>query len=59
MQTRAEYKNGKYVLNGNKIWISNSPIADVFIVWAKSKAHNDKIKGFVLERGMKGLSTPE
>jgi alkylation response protein AidB-like acyl-CoA dehydrogenase len=46
-------------LTGAKMWISNSPIADVFVVWAKSEAHGGKIKGFVLEKGMKGLSAPK
>tara|TARA_B100000795_G_C22640882_1_gene376423 strand:- start:102 stop:785 length:684 start_codon:yes stop_codon:yes gene_type:complete len=41
------------------MWISNAPIADVFIVWAKSEAHGDKIRGFILEKGMQGLSTPK
>ena len=47
------------MLNGAKMWISNAPIADVFVVWAKSDAHDGKIKGFVLEKGMKGLSAPK
>jgi glutaryl-CoA dehydrogenase len=47
------------VLNGAKMWISNAPIADVFVVWAKSEAHGGKIRGFVLEKGMKGLSAPK
>ena len=47
------------MLNGTKMWISNAPIADVFIVWAKSEAHDGKIRGFVLEKGMKGLSAPK
>lgn len=51
-------KNG-YRLHGAKTWISNSPIADVFVVWAKSDAHNGAIRGFVLEKGMKGLSAPK
>ncbi|MDQ7080780.1 MAG: acyl-CoA dehydrogenase [Paracoccaceae bacterium] len=59
MQTRAEKVQGGYVLRGNKMWISNSPIADVFVVWAKSEAHGGKIRGFILEKGMKGLSTPK
>src|SRR5699024_1609350 len=45
--------------NGTKTWISNSPMADVFVVWAKSDAHDGKIRGFVLEKGMKGLSAPK
>ncbi|MEM7243290.1 MAG: acyl-CoA dehydrogenase [Pseudomonadota bacterium] len=59
MKTRATKTDGGYVLNGSKMWISNSPIADVFVVWAKSDAHDGKIKGFVLEKGAKGLSTPK
>jgi glutaryl-CoA dehydrogenase len=47
------------VLNGSKMWISNAPIADVFVVWAKSEAHGGEIRGFVLEKGMKGLSAPK
>lgn len=59
MKTRAEKVEGGYILKGNKMWISNSPIADVFVIWAKSEAHGGKIRGFVLEKGMKGLSTPK
>ena len=59
MKTRATKTEGGYVLNGSKMWISNSPIADVFVVWAKSDAHEGKIRGFVLEKGMKGLSAPK
>ena len=59
MKTTATKTDGGYVLNGAKMWISNSPIADVFVVWAKSEAHGGKIKGFVLEKGMKGLSAPK
>ena len=59
MKTVARKTANGYVLNGAKMWISNSPIADVFVVWAKSEAHGGKIKGFVLDRGMKGLSTPK
>ena len=58
MKTTAKEVDGGYVLNGSKMWISNSPIADVFVVWAKSEAHGGTIKGFILERGMKGLSAP-
>ncbi|XP_064626145.1 glutaryl-CoA dehydrogenase, mitochondrial-like [Lineus longissimus] len=60
METRAKYNssNKTYMLNGSKSWITNSPIADVFIVWAKSDADNNRIRGFILERGMKGLSSP-
>jgi glutaryl-CoA dehydrogenase len=59
MKTRAEKIDGGYRLTGSKMWISNSPIADVFVVWAKSDAHEGKIKGFILEKGMKGLSAPK
>ncbi|WP_265499782.1 acyl-CoA dehydrogenase [Paracoccus beibuensis] len=59
MKTRAVKTDGGYRLNGSKMWISNSPIADVFVVWAKSDAHDGKIRGFVLEKGMKGLSAPK
>jgi glutaryl-CoA dehydrogenase len=59
MRTRARKVDGGYVLNGSKMWITNSPIADVFVVWAKSDAHDGKIRGFVLEKGMKGLSAPK
>ena len=58
MKTVAKKTDGGYVLSGSKMWISNSPIADVFVVWAKSDAHGGKIRGFVLDRGMKGLSAP-
>ncbi len=56
MVTRAEKTADGYRLNGAKTWITNAPIADVFVVWAKSEADDDAIRGFVLERGMKGLS---
>ncbi|MEC8582605.1 MAG: acyl-CoA dehydrogenase family protein, partial [Pseudomonadota bacterium] len=59
MKTRAVKTEGGYVLNGSKMWISNSPIADVFVVWAKSEAHGGKVRGFILEKGMKGLSAPK
>jgi glutaryl-CoA dehydrogenase len=59
MRTRAEKTAGGYRLTGSKTWISNAPIADVFVVWAKSAAHGDEIRGFVLEKGMKGLSAPK
>ena len=59
LKTTAKKVDGGYVLNGSKMWISNAPIADVFVVWAKSDAHGGKIKGFVLEKGMKGLSAPK
>ena len=57
--TRAEKTKGGYRLSGSKTWISNAPIADVFVVWAKSRAHGDEIRGFILEKGMKGLSAPK
>jgi glutaryl-CoA dehydrogenase len=59
MRTRAQKVEGGYVLSGSKMWITNSPIADVFVVWAKSDAHDGKIRGFLLEKGMKGLSAPK
>jgi len=59
MKTTAKKVDGGYVLNGSKMWISNAPIADVFVVWAKSEAHGGKIKGFVLEKGAKGLTAPK
>jgi glutaryl-CoA dehydrogenase len=59
MKTRATKVQGGYVLNGAKMWISNAPIADVFVVWAKSEAHGGKIRGFVLDKGMRGLSAPK
>ncbi|WP_315764990.1 acyl-CoA dehydrogenase [Sphingomonas sp. Y38-1Y] len=59
MRTRAKPVEGGYILSGAKTWISNSPIADVFVVWAKSDAHGGAIRGFVLEKGMKGLSAPK
>jgi glutaryl-CoA dehydrogenase len=59
MKTTAKKTANGYVLNGAKMWISNAPIADVFVVWAKSEAHGGKIKGFVLDKGMKGLSAPK
>lgn len=59
MRTRAEKTADGYRLTGSKMWITNAPIADVFVVWAKSDAHGGGIKGFVLERGMAGLSTPK
>ncbi|MFP4274965.1 MAG: acyl-CoA dehydrogenase [Paracoccaceae bacterium] len=59
MKTRAVKTANGYKLTGSKMWISNSPIADVFVVWAKSDAHDGKIRGFVLEKGMKGLSAPK
>lgn len=59
MKTRAVKTEGGYRLTGSKMWISNAPIADVFVVWAKSDAHGGKIRGFVLEKGTKGLSAPK
>ncbi|MDE0852228.1 acyl-CoA dehydrogenase [Yoonia sp.] len=59
MITRAKPVDGGYLLSGAKNWITNSPIADVFIVWAKSDSHAAEIKGFILEKGMKGLSAPK
>jgi glutaryl-CoA dehydrogenase len=58
IRTRAEKTASGYRLIGTKTWISNSPIADVFIVWAKSQADGGKIRGFVIEKGTPGLSTP-
>ncbi len=57
MRTRAQAVDGGFVLNGSKTWITNSPIADVFVVWAKDDAGD--IRGFILEKGMKGLSAPK
>ncbi|HEX2842888.1 acyl-CoA dehydrogenase [Hyphomicrobium sp.] len=59
MTARAEKVDGGYRLTGTKTWISNAPIADVFIVWAKSEAHGGRVRGFVLEKGMPGLSAPK
>ncbi|MXN64682.1 acyl-CoA dehydrogenase [Stappia sp. GBMRC 2046] len=59
MRTRAEKIDGGYRIKGSKMWISNSPIADVFVVWAKSDAHDGAIRGFVLEKDMRGLSAPK
>ena len=59
MQTHAKRVPGGFQLSGSKTWITNSPIADVFVVWAKSDAHDGRIKGFILERGMKGLEAPK
>ncbi|MEC9483256.1 MAG: acyl-CoA dehydrogenase [Halomonas sp.] len=58
MRTRARKVEGGYRLSGQKMWITNSPIADLAVVWAKSDAHDDKIKGFIVERGTQGFSTP-
>ncbi len=59
MKTRAEKTATGYRLTGSKMWISNAPIADVFVIWAKSEAHGGKIRGFVLEKGLDGLSAPK
>ena len=59
MKTTATKVQGGYSLSGSKMWISNSPIADVFVVWAKSKEHGDAIKGFILEKEMNGLTAPK
>lgn len=59
MKTRAKKIDGGYRLSGSKTWISNAPVADIFIVWAKSEAHGGAIRGFVLEKGMTGLSAPK
>ena len=59
MKSRAVKTADGYRLTGTKMWISNSPIADVFVVWARSEAHGGKIRGFVLDKGMAGLSAPK
>jgi glutaryl-CoA dehydrogenase len=59
MRTRAEPIPGGYRLNGAKMWITNSPIADLAVVWAKSAAHGNAIRGFVVERGTTGFATPK
>ena len=59
MTTRARKTDGGYLLSGSKTWISNAPIADVFVVWAKSDAHGGAIRGFILQKGAKGLSAPK
>ena len=59
MRTRATKTANGYKLSGSKMWITNSPIADVFVVWAKSDEHGGAIRGFVLEKGMKGLTAPK
>ena len=59
MRTRATKIDGGYRISGAKTWISNAPLADVFVVWAKSDAHNGAIRGFVLEKDMDGLSAPK
>ncbi|BAE52035.1 acyl-CoA dehydrogenase [Paramagnetospirillum magneticum] len=59
MRTRAKKVDGGYLLTGSKMWITNSPISDIAIVWAKSDAHEGKIKGFIVEKGIKGFTTPK
>ncbi|WLD58874.1 acyl-CoA dehydrogenase [Salinispirillum sp. LH 10-3-1] len=59
METRAKKVDGGYLLTGAKMWITNSPIADLAVVWAKSDSHDNKIKGFIVERGTEGFSTPK
>jgi glutaryl-CoA dehydrogenase len=63
METRARKVDGGFIVHGNKMWITNSPIADVFVIWAKVYGHDGSddgdIRGFVLEKGMKGLSAPK
>ncbi|MEP3232689.1 MAG: acyl-CoA dehydrogenase [Hyphomicrobiales bacterium] len=59
MVTRAKKVDGGYLVSGAKNWITNSPIADVFIIWAKSDEHDNKIRGFILDKGMKGLAAPK
>ena len=59
IRTRAVKVDGGYRLTGNKTWISNAPIADVFVIWAKSESHGGAIRGFLLEKGMAGLSAPK
>ena len=56
MKTHAKRRGGDWVLNGAKMWITNSPIADVFVIWARTE---EGIRGFLVERGTKGLETPE
>ena len=59
MKTWAKKDGDDYVISGSKTWISNSPFADVFVVWAKSEEHGGGIRGFILEKGMEGLSAPK
>jgi len=59
MRTRVEKVADGYKITGSKMWISNSPIADVFVIWAKSTPHDNEIRGFILDKGMKGLSAPK
>jgi len=58
MKTTCKKDGNGYVLNGSKSWITNSPIADVFIIWAKDLDDDGKIKGFLIEKGAKGLTAP-
>lgn len=58
METTAKKVGGVYILNGSKTWITNSPIADLAIVWAKDISDGGQIKGFIVERGMPGFTTP-
>jgi glutaryl-CoA dehydrogenase len=59
MRTVAKADGNGFVLSGSKTWISNSPFADLFVIWAKSEAHGGAIRGFVLEKGMAGLEAPK
>ncbi|WP_267395988.1 MULTISPECIES: acyl-CoA dehydrogenase [unclassified Sphingomonas] len=59
MTTRAKKTADGYVISGAKTWISNAPIADVFVIWAKSDAHDGAIRGFILDKGLKGLAAPK
>jgi glutaryl-CoA dehydrogenase len=59
MRTRAEPIDGGYRLSGSKTWISNSPISDVFVIWAKSSAHDNKIRGFIVDKNTPGLEAPK
>lgn len=59
MRTTARKVDGGYILSGNKTWISNAPIADVFVIWARSDAHGGAIRGFIVDKGAKGLSAPK
>jgi len=59
MRTHARPDGDGFILHGAKTWISNAPFADVFVVWAKSEAHGGRIRGFILDKGMKGLEAPK
>ena len=61
METKAKYipSDKVFILNGSKNWITNSPLADVFVVWARNEAEGGRLRGFILEKGMKGLSAPK